>query len=76
MMKAVVTAENKPACDPSEYMQTWGTHGTHKYEGHVQVFVIFLDEVPIVLFSLHVIVIIEPTPMILLSGQCILFSAA
>lgn len=46
MMNPEVTADNKPACkiEPSTAKIAWEFGNTNKYEGRVQVVVIFLDK--------------------------------
>ena len=58
MMKAEVTAENKPACDPNEHMCALKSPVTHKYQRRVQVFVVFL-EFPIVIVGFPPVMVIE-----------------
>ena len=69
MMKAEVTVENRPACNPIEHAQIWGTYGTHENEGGIQIHPMLLHELLVVLFSLLVVMAIECRPRILLSGR-------
>ena len=49
---------------------------THEYESGVQILVVLLHELFVVLLSLLAVVFEEPSPVILLSGYCVLFPAA
>ena len=69
MMKAEVTAENKPACGPNERVWIRRTYGTHEDEGGVKILLILLHELLIVLVSLLAVVPIEFRSWILLSGR-------
>jgi len=64
MMKAEVTAENRPAFHPSQYACIRVTHETHKYQGGVQVLVILLDELFVIVLRLLAIYFIEVCPVI------------
>ena len=69
MMKAEVTAENKPACGPNERVWIRRTYGTHEDEGGVKILLILLHELLIVLVSLLAVVPIEFRSWILLGGR-------
>ena len=68
MMKAEVTAENRPACDLSQHMYTRETYKTHEYQGRVEVLVISLVELLVVFFGYLAVVFIEPSPKLFLGG--------
>ena len=59
MMNAEVTAENRPACAPSQYIYTETPPMTHKYQCCVQILIIFLHEFLIIVFSFPPIMFIE-----------------
>ena len=59
MMKAPVTAENRPAWDPSQHTGTRGMWMTYEYECRVQILVVLLHEVLIILLCLLAITFVE-----------------
>ena len=63
MMNAEATAENRPACRPSQHVYLRATLETDEYEGGAQIFVILLDEPFIVFFRLSTIHLVEPCPV-------------
>ena len=67
MMKAEVTAENRPACNQVG-TRAWyeRKRGTHEDQSGVQILIVFLHELPIVLVCLLAVVLKEPSPMIYL----------
>ena len=46
---------------------------THEDQGGVQILVMFLQEFFVKLFGYPVVVLVEPGPMVFLSGDCVLF---
>ena len=68
MMKAEVTAENRPACDPSQYVRIRATGKTHEYERRVQILVVSFVEF-LVVFLGHLVVIFVESRTDLLRGQ-------
>ena len=69
MMKAEVTVENRPACNPIEHAQIWGTYGTHENEGGIEILLILLHELLVILLGLLAVVPIKFGARILLSGR-------
>jgi len=59
MMKAEVTAENRPACDPGQHAGIRPTGETHKYQGRVQILIICLVEFLVILLGHLVIILVE-----------------
>ena len=74
-MKAEVTAENKPACTPNQYEPIKTRWKTDEDQGRAQVFVMFLEKFLVILVGNLAVVLVEPSPMSLLSRNCILFRA-
>ena len=66
VMNAEVTAENRPACGPSQYTCIWSAHTTHEYQRCVQVFIIFLHKFPIVFFRFLAVVLVESSAKVFL----------
>ena len=66
-MNAEVTAENRPACEPSQRVKDIGNIHTHKDQGGVQVFIVSLDKLSIVLISFAAVGVVELSSVILLS---------
>ena len=65
-MNAEVTAENRPACEPSQRIIGTRDVKTHKDQGGAQVLVIFLDELSVVLLRFTVVHLVELYSVILL----------
>jgi len=66
MMKAEVTAENRPAWDPSQHARTRAMRITYEYQCCVQILVVLLHEFLIVFLGLLAIMFIELGTEILL----------
>jgi len=64
-MKAEVTAENRPACDQSQYVYTYLTCKTYKYQRRVQILVISLVKFLVVLLGQLAVAFVEPRPNLL-----------
>ena len=71
-MKAEVTAENRPACDPSQYVYIHATCKAHKYQCCVQIFIIPLVEFLVILLSQLAVIFIELKANVLRSWAHIL----
>lgn len=67
MINAEATAENKPACDPSEHAFVQTSTGTHEDQGRVQVPAMFLEKFAVVLLRHIVIACVEMNPVIIMS---------
>jgi len=67
MMNADVTAENRPACGPSQNTCGRTVCTTHEYESGVQIFVVFFHEFLVVLLSLLSVLCVESSAKIVLS---------
>jgi len=65
MMNAEVTAENRPAYNLRQHEWTKDSCKTYKYQRCVQILVVFLYELLIVLLRFLAVVLIEPSPMVL-----------
>ena len=76
MINAEVTAENKPACAPSQHEEINNSGKTDENQGRVQVLVVLLEKFLVVLLGNLPIVLVELCPVILLSWYCVLFRAA
>jgi len=59
MMNAEVTAENRPACNPTQYMCTSTSSKAYKYQCRVQILIIFLHELLIVIVGFLSIIPVE-----------------
>ena len=68
MMNAEVTAENKPACCPYQRMIAEISWRTDEYQGCVQIFVIFLEELFIIFLPHLPVVVVESGLIVFLSG--------
>jgi len=71
-MNAEVTAENRPACEPNQHVIDMRNVETHEDQGGVQVFIIFLDELSVVLLCFAMIHLVELSSVILLGWWCVL----
>ena len=58
-MNAEVTAENRPACGSSQHVFTLTSFTTHKYQGRVQIFVIFFHEFLVVIVGFPPVMFVE-----------------
>ena len=76
MMKAEVTAENRPACDLSQDISIRETLKTHEYQGCVEVLIVFLVEFLVVFLGHLTVVFVEPGAKLFLGGWGVLFLAA
>ena len=76
MMNAEVTAENRPACKLGQHIGDMRDTNTHKDQRGVQVFVIFLGEVPVILLRFLVVHLVELGSMTLLGLRRVLFLTA
>ena len=74
MMNAEVTAENRPAYTRLSALLSKFVR-THEDQGRIQILVAFLEELLVVLFGYPTVVFVEPSPMIFLSGDRLLFGA-
>ena len=59
MIKAKVTAENRPACETSQYVCTWTMGTAYEYERCVQILVVLVQKIPIVLLGLLAVLFVE-----------------
>jgi len=66
MMNAEVAAENRPACDLSQYMCTWTSPTTYKYQCGVQIVVVFLHELPAIFIGFLPVLFVEQSAEIFL----------
>ena len=64
-MKAEVTAENRPAYDPSQSVCIRATRKTHEYQCCVQIFTVSLAELLIILIGHLAVISVEPRTKIL-----------
>ena len=76
MIKAEVTAENKPAYIPGQCEPIETRRETDENQGRAQVFVMFLEKFLVIFLGDLAVVLVEPSPMSLLSRNYILFRAA
>ena len=76
MIKAEVTAENKPACNTSQDGYIREARRTREYQGRVQVFVVSLVELLVVFLGDLAVVFIEPDAKLFPSSWGVLFLAA
>ena len=59
MMKAEVTAENRPACDTDQYARVSTACTTYEYERCVEILLVFLYEFLVVLSRLLAVMFVE-----------------
>ena len=76
MMNAEVTAENRPACKPSQHIIDMRDINPHKYQRGVQVFVISFGELPVIFLGLVTVQLVELGSIILLGLRRVLFLTA
>jgi len=76
MMNAEVTAENRPACSPSQRIIDTRNMNTHKDQGGIQVFIVSLDELSVVFLCFTTIHLVELGSAIFLCWLRVLFVAA
>ena len=69
MMNAEVTAENRPACKSGQHIVDMRDINTHKDQRGVQVFVVFLGELPVILLSFAAVHLVELGSVILLGSR-------
>lgn len=75
MMNAEVTTENKPACTPSQEEFIKSRYITHEDQGRAKILV-SPEEFLVVPLGHLAIVLIKPSPVIVLSRHCVPFRAA
>jgi len=66
MMNADVTAENRPACGPSQNTRGRTVCTTHEYESGIQIFVVLLHEFFVVILGFLSVFCVEPSARIVL----------
>src|ERR1700753_496888 len=77
IMYADETAENRPACHSKDKFTVITTSRvTHKDEGRVEILVVFFHKLPVVLLSDFVVVLVEPSFVVLLNWKHVPFHAA
>ena len=76
MMNAEVTAENRPACEPSQHVTDTRNTNTYEDQSGVQVFVVPLDELSVVLLRFAVVHLIELCSVILRGRRRVWFLTA
>jgi len=67
MMKAEATAENRPACNPSQFGRVQAIRKTHEYQGRVQILVVSLNEIIVILLGLLPVIFVESKAIVLRS---------
>jgi len=58
-MKAEVTTENRPACNPSQSICIRATYETHKYQCHVQILAVSLFELFVIFIGHPTVILVE-----------------